>query len=253
MESGMHFLTIAWQKLRLGGLLLYLLILTIFWSTVSICLFLFDSTGRLTHFYGARPWSRMMLWASRVKVTMRGSENLHTDGENPPVLVSNHQSLFDILALLAALPLDFKFVVKKELRKVPLWGYAMDKAGYLFIDRAQSGNVRYLIQEAAEKMRRGSSMLFFAEGTRSVDGLLGPFKRGAFVLAAQSGCQVVPLVIQGSREVVPKKSFNIRPGRITVTALPPLTDPSLLKSSKRLMERVREMMLSQLGQSDQPA
>jgi 1-acyl-sn-glycerol-3-phosphate acyltransferase len=64
---------------------------------------------------------------------------------------------------------------------------------------------------------------------------------------------VVPLVIQGSREVVPKKSFNIRPGRITVTALPPLTDPSLLKSSKRLMERVREMMLSQLGQSDQPA
>ena len=243
----------AWDTICLRALQLLLFLQVIFWSIVSILLFLFDSSGRLTHFYGARPWATMMLWTSRVTVSLKGAENLVTDGKTPRVLVANHQSLFDILAVLKALPIDFKFVVKRALRKVPLWGYAMDKAGYLFIDAEQSGDVRALINESAAKMTRGSSMLFFAEGTRSADGRLGEFKRGAFMLASRSGCHVVPVVIQGSREVVPKGSFTVRPGHITVTVLPPITDPALLKNSRRLTEEVRRMMAVQLGQEPEAA
>ncbi len=250
MESLGVLVRKAWGQVSLGALLLFLLVQTIIWSLISISLFLVDSSGRLTHFYGARPWSRVLLWASRVTVSLRGAQHLAAGRERPLVLVSNHQSMFDILALLSRLPLDFKFVVKKELRKVPLWGYAMEKAGYLFIDREQSGGARQLISDGAAKMRGGSSMLFFAEGTRSPDGSLGAFKRGAFVLASRSGCDVVPLVVSGSRQIMAKKSLRIRPGHIVITVLPPISDPSLLKSSRRLMEAVRGAMLARLSEDE---
>jgi 1-acyl-sn-glycerol-3-phosphate acyltransferase len=124
----------------------------------------------------------------------------------------------------------------------------MKKAGYIFIDREDSGQARELIREAAQKIRYGSSVLFFAEGTRSADGELAPFKRGAFVLASQSGCDVVPLVIEGSRQVLSKKSISIRPGHISITILSPVNDPTLKKNSRLLMAEVRKRMLDHLSQ-----
>jgi len=239
---------IFWRT-RLVLLLGFILIQTVFWSLVSISLFLADHSGRLTHKYGARPWSKILLWASRVEANLDGMENL-VPGKAPLVFVSNHQSMFDILALLACLPVDFKFVVKKELMAVPLWGYAMKKANYIFIDRENSSQTRELIRDTVLKIQQGSSVLFFAEGTRSNDGRLGPFKRGAFFLASQSACNVVPLVIQGSREVLPKKSLFIRPGRISISILPPVTDPALKKNSRRLLTEVRERMLAHLNQEE---
>jgi 1-acyl-sn-glycerol-3-phosphate acyltransferase len=238
----------AGRVLRLAWLWPFIVLQTVVWSLVSISLFVVDFSGRLTHRYGAVPWSRILLWASGVRVDLKGRENLAADDGGPLVLVCNHQSLFDVLALLARLPLDFKFVVKRELRKVPLWGYAMDKAGYLFIDREAGGDVRGLIQEAAGRLESGSSMLFFVEGTRSADGHLAGFKRGAFVLASRSGRPVVPVVIEGSRRVVPKGSREIRPGRITLTVLPAIKDPAVSKNSRRLQAAVREAMLSALGE-----
>jgi 1-acyl-sn-glycerol-3-phosphate acyltransferase len=224
----------------------FILVQTIFWSVISIMLFLADRSGRLTHKYGARPWSRILLWGSRVTASLDGVENLVSEN-GPVVFVSNHQSMFDILALLARMPVDFKFVVKKELMTVPLWGYAMKKAGYIFIDREDPSQSRELMRETIQKIQRGSSVLFFAEGTRSEDGRLAPFKRGAFFLASQSTRDVVPLVILGSREVLPKKSLRIRPGHISITILPAVTDPNLKKNSRRLMAEVRESMLLQLS------
>ena len=227
----------------------FILLQTVFWSVVSILLFLADQSGRLTHKYGARPWSKILLWGSRVTVSLHGTRHLDP-GNVPVVFVANHQSMFDILALLACLPLDFKFVVKKELMAVPLWGFAMKKAGYIFIDREDSRKNRELIRDTVLKIQQGSSVLFFAEGTRSEDGRLAPFKRGAFFLASQSGRDVVPLVIQGSRHILPKKSLRIRSGHISVTILPPVTDPALKKNSRRLMAEVRERMMVRLHQQE---
>lgn len=230
-------------NVRLAFLFCFILLQTVFWSVISILLFLADRSGRLTHNYGARPWSKVLLWASRVTVALHGIR--HFDPQKVPVVfVANHQSMFDILALLSCLPVDFKFVVKKELMAVPLWGHAMKKAGYIFIDREDSSLARELIRETVMQIQQGSSVLFFAEGTRSEDGRLAPFKRGAFFLASQSGRDVVPIVIHGSRDVLPKKSLRIRPGHISVTILPPVTDPALKKNSRRLMDEVRERMMA---------
>lgn len=233
---------IPWQVTQLP-LNLFILFQTILWSIVSILLFLVESSGRLAHLYGARTWSRILLWACRVRVELRGAELL-SSARRPLVLVSNHQSLFDILALLAALPLDFKFVVKKEIMAVPLWGQAMRRAGYICVDRSSPDRAREALKSAAERIRGGASVLFFAEGSRSPDGRLGPFKRGAFTLASLSGCDVLPLAIQGSDRVLDKKSWRIRPGRIRITILPPITDPTLKKSSKMLMSQVRQRILT---------
>lgn len=223
-------------RVGMAGLHLFILVQTIIWSTISILLFVVDSTGKLTHRFGARPWSRVLLWASRVKVEAEGLANLERPVKGPMVLVCNHQSLFDILALLASLPVDFKFVVKKELGKVPLWGYAMKKAGYIFVDRGQSNQAGELMREAVEKIKKGSAVLFFAEGTRSDDGRLGEFKRGAFVLASLARADVAPVAISGSAQVLPKKSWAIRPGRIKISVLPVICDPALKKNSRLLME-----------------
>jgi len=247
----MDALVRAVRRVRLAGLQLFLLLQTIIWSTISILLALVDSSGNAAHRYGARPWGRIMLWASGVKVDLRGAENLPPPGSGPLVLVCNHQSLFDIPALLAALPLDFKFVVKRELGKVPLWGYAIKRAGYIFVDREQSGQAGQLMREAVAKIKRGSAVLFFAEGTRSADGSLGEFKRGAFVLAALAGADVAPVAIQGSAAVLPKKSFNIRSGRVTVTVLPLVSDPEVKKNSRRLMQEVHRVLSQSLG-SERP-
>lgn len=240
-------------RVGMYGLLLFILVQTIVWSTISILLFLVDSTGSLTHRYGARPWSRVLLWASRVKVQAHGLEHLERTGQGPMVLVCNHQSLFDILALLAGLPVDFKFVVKKELGKVPLWGYAMKKAGYIFVDRGQSGQAGELMREAVEKIKKGSAVLFFAEGTRSADGELGQFKRGAFVLASLARADVAPVAIEGSAQVLPKKSWRIRPGRITVSVLPIISDPALKKNSRLLMDATHQVLAQALQKPQPPA
>lgn len=234
------------RRLHLTALQAFILLQTIIWSVISLSLFLLDSSGGLTHRYGARPWARILLWASRVQVELRGAENLPRPGQGPLVLVCNHQSMFDILALLAAVPLDFKFVVKKELGRVPLWGQAMKKAGYIFVDRGESGQAGQLMREAVAKIKAGSAVLFFAEGTRSADGSLGAFKRGAFVLAALAGADVAPLAIQGSAAVLPKKSLNIRPGRITVTVLPLVSDPAVKKNSRLLMLQVHQALSQSL-------
>ncbi len=233
-------------RLRLIGLQAFIGVQTIIWSTISILLFLIDSSGGMTHRYGARPWARIILWASRVTVELKGGDNLDPARDDPLVLVCNHQSLFDILALLALVPYDFKFVVKKELGRVPLWGYAMKKAGYIFVDRGDSGTAGTLFKEAVAKIKSGSAVLFFAEGTRSKDGRLGPFKRGAFVLASLARADVAPLAIEGSAQVVEKKTFNIRPGHITITALPLVDDAAIKKNSRKLMAEVHRVMAQAL-------
>ncbi|MCF8034331.1 MAG: 1-acyl-sn-glycerol-3-phosphate acyltransferase [Desulfarculaceae bacterium] len=226
---------------------IYVLLMTAIFSTWSIMLFLFDSSGRATHFYGAQPWARVLLWGCRVKAELEGMENLPSpDRTEPLVLVCNHTSMFDILALLARLPVDFKFVVKAELGKVPLWGYAMKKAGYIFVQRGSGGQAGVLMRQAVERIKGGSAVLFFAEGTRSADGRLGEFKRGAFVLASQAGADVLPIAIEGAASVLAPKSFQIHPGHITVRVLPVVDDPAVKKSSRKLMAEVHQVLSDSL-------
>jgi 1-acyl-sn-glycerol-3-phosphate acyltransferase len=160
----------------------------------------------------ARAWSWLVLKSARVRYRATYDDALRP--ERPAVYVANHQSQFDIPALVLAMPADFRIVAKRALMFVPIFGWVLWLAGFIFIDRGHRERAIQSLDRAAKRLRRGTSVVIFAEGTRSPDGTLLPFKRGGFVLAIQAGVPVVPVTVQGGREVLPKGSLRIRPGTI---------------------------------------
>jgi 1-acyl-sn-glycerol-3-phosphate acyltransferase len=223
-------------------------ILSIIFCLWAIILSIFDKKGRLSHFYAAAPWAKIILWVCGARVKVKGQENV--DLHAPRIYLSNHQSYFDIFALLAHLPADFKFILKQELMKIPLFGLAMRRAGYVAIDREEPRKAVKSMNDAAMKIKEGFSMLIFPEGTRSEDGRLQPFKTGGFRLALKAGCDVVPVAISNSRNIVPKGSLRINKGTFAMNIGTPISVRDYTKKDMdKLMAQVREAMLSQMEES----
>jgi 1-acyl-sn-glycerol-3-phosphate acyltransferase len=179
---------------------------------------------------------------SGIRVNVRGLENI--DPLLPRIYMTNHQSYFDIFVLLAHLPVDFKFIMKQELMKIPLFGYATRRAGYIGITREDPRKAIASMNKAAEKIASGSSVLIFPEGTRSSDGILLPFKKGGFTLAVKSGCDIVPVAVIGSHRIVRKGSFKINKGSIELVFGKPIPVSGYSKRDiDALMEKVRDTIL----------
>jgi 1-acyl-sn-glycerol-3-phosphate acyltransferase len=194
----------------------------------------FDRSGNTIHWFG-RQWMRLLLALSSVKVKVEGVDNL-PDG--PVVMASNHQSAFDILALHAYLPIQFRWLAKKSLFKIPVVGWVMSLAGYISIDRARASLAYRSIEKAAEKIKReGVSVVIFPEGTRGTTGELLPFKRGSFLLALKSGVPVVPVSIQGTLNILKKGSLLIRPANVRVVIGAPVDSTGM--KEEELTKRVR--------------
>jgi 1-acyl-sn-glycerol-3-phosphate acyltransferase len=191
----------------------------------------------------ARGWARIILALCRVKLVVEGSPRVQPPG--PYLFLSNHQSQFDILAVVLALPLQFRILAKQELFYIPIFGWVMKLSGFVGIDRSNREKAIQSLDRAAKRLRRGTSLLIYAEGTRSLDGRLLPFKKGGFVMAIQAGVPVVPITIHGSRAILPKGSLRIRPGTLRVTLGDPI-DPGryTLDEKELLMEEVRRVMES---------
>lgn len=189
----------------------------------------------------ARLWSTLLLGLCRVRVRVEGREKIRPPG--PYLFLSNHQSQFDIPAAVMAIPIQFRVLAKRSLFFIPIFGWVLLLAGFVGIDRSNRERAFQSIERAARRIRRGTSLLIYAEGTRSPDGELLPFKKGGFVLAIQAGVPVIPLTICGSREVLPKGSLRIRPGVITVVVGDPI-DPReySFETKEALMGRVRGVM-----------
>lgn len=165
--------------------------------------------------YVPRAWSKLMLRVAGVRVELENAEMI--DPEAPQVVVVNHVSWFDVPALAAFLPGPYLFVAKKEIERVPLFGHALKSCGHIFIDRKDRGQAMASLGRARQRLEDdGPSIIMFPEGTRSDSGELQRFKKGAFVLAIQAGADVVPTAIFGSRDIMRKGSFWIRPGVIRV-------------------------------------
>jgi 1-acyl-sn-glycerol-3-phosphate acyltransferase len=163
----------------------------------------------------ARGWARAMLRAAGVKVVLENAEAINP--EHPQILVANHVSWFDVVAIAGFVPGAFRFVAKKELERVPVFGPAWKACGHISVDRHDHQRAVESLAEARRVLERDRpTVILFAEGTRSLDGELRPFKKGAFVLAIQTGVEVVPAAVLGSYEVMRKGSWMIRTGR-TVT------------------------------------
>ncbi|MFQ5442519.1 MAG: lysophospholipid acyltransferase family protein [Thermodesulfobacteriota bacterium] len=196
---------------------------------------LIDRNGRFVHSIGAF-WCRIIVRLSGVKVSLQGLDHLPLD--RPVVMLSNHIGAFDIPVLQGWLPLQFRWVSKKSLFKIPVIGWSMTLAGYISIDRENSPRAFRGIIKAAKKIKNGTSVLVFPEGTRSPTGRLLPFKKGPFFLASKSGVDIVPLSVRGTRDIMKKGSLAINPSEVQITIGSPIPTGGL--DEKALMKKSRE-------------
>jgi len=172
-------------------------------------------------------WARWILWASAMQVELSGLENLPA---TPVVMVGNHQGMFDILVLMKHLPRPPVFVAKEELFRIPVFGPGMRAFGHIPVDRKNSEKAIASIQTGTQQLlKQQQQVIFFPEGTRTRDGKMLPFKKGAFVFALESGLPMVPFCVRGSYEALPPGVKIVRPGLIEVAFLAPI-DPALYPS-----------------------
>lgn len=190
-------------------------------------------------------WAKILSWLTPMPVTIKGAEN--ADRNQTYVVVLNHQSQFDILLVYGYLDLDLKWVMKKELRKIPGIGFGCEKAGHIFVDRQNPRKARQSVREALDRLGDGVGILFFAEGTRSLDGHLLPFKKGAFRLAIEQQLPVLPVTLVGTRDIMPAKTLRVFPGRGTMIIHPPIeTDGMEVEDINTLLDQARQAITSGL-------
>ncbi len=190
----------------------------------------------------SRVWSRLLLWLFRVEVRTEGRELVPA---GPAVYAANHSSSLDILVVLGHLPVDVRIIYKKSLSLVPLLGWAIAVGGHIPIDRSNPFRARRSLQRAAERIRGGTSVLVFPEGTRSRDGSVGHFKRGSFGLAIDAGVPVVPLSLAGVKALVPSGLASLQPGWITLRLHPAIPVAGRSKDdAEALAEQTRRVVVS---------
>lgn len=184
-------------------------------------------------------WAKQTLWLFGVGLKVVGSENVARGSSY--IYASNHASGFDILAVLAGIPDQVRFILKKELGKIPIFGWALRYGPYITIDRSNASKAMRSLEKAADIIRNGGSVIVFPEGTRTRDGRLQAFKRGTFSLALKSGVPVIPVGIRNSFEIMAKGSLKIQPRDITMVLGTPIPVNGLSgrEGELKLMEIVR--------------
>lgn len=194
----------------------------------------------------ARNWARVLCWLTPVRVTVEGGEN--ADPERTYVVVCNHQSQFDIFLAYGWLNLDLKWVLKAELRKAPGLGIGCEKVGHIFVDRRNPEQARKAVRDALDSVGDGVGILFFAEGTRSPDGRLKTFRKGAFRVAASQDLPVLPVTIIGTRDIQKPRSLFVFPGRVRMVIHPEIRPDGGEESQNvlELMSRTRTAIASAL-------
>ncbi len=205
-----------------------------------ISLFGQEKTHKLTHF-----WGRSCLFLSGLEFTVSGTENIPQN--SPAIYVSNHQSNFDIPLIYSGLPVPFSWLAKKELFLVPLFGFAMKRNGCIPIDRSNRRTTMHSIIAAAQQIKNGTSVVIFPEGTRTPDGQLQEFKKGALLIAAKAQVPVVPIVIHGSYEIMPKDRWKIEAGKLRLDILPPIPTTGLkTRDIDQLTEKIHNLIATNL-------
>jgi 1-acyl-sn-glycerol-3-phosphate acyltransferase len=221
-----------------------LVLATAFFATLALVLSLFKSSREASRL-SAVPWARVMARVTPMRVEVEGRENI--DPRQSYVLVSNHQSQYDIFLLYGWLGVDFKWVMKQELRKVLGIGVACERLGHIFIDRSNHAAAIATLEAARTKIVDGTSVIFFPEGTRSTDGRLLRFRRGAFRMAIDLGLPILPLTVTGTRDVLPANTSDLKPGSARLIIHEPISIEGVtVEDCQELSDRVREVISSGL-------
>ncbi|GAO28817.1 lysophospholipid acyltransferase family protein [Geofilum rubicundum] len=185
-------------------------------------------------------WARITCWLTPVSVFVRGKGNITP--KKSYVIVANHQTGWDIFLLYGYLPMDFRWVMKKELRRLPFIGYASEKVGHIFIDRTSPRAAMQSLEEAKRKLVNGQSVLIFPEGTRSNSQQMRPFKKGAFKLAYELGLDILPVTIVNSCRIKRRGFFNLVPGKAGLVIHPMIRKGLFENDLNGLINHTREVI-----------
>ncbi len=220
-----------------------LIVTTFICGTLAIIVSLISTTR--AGGFSAVLWARINSFFTPMTVNVAGAENIEPGVSY--VIVANHQSQYDIYVLYGWLGIDFKWVMKKELEKIPVLGLACKVLGHIYIDRSDSKGAVETINAAKAKIVNGTSVVFFPEGSRSSDGLLKPFKKGAFRMAIDLGLPVLPVTISGTRKILPKGSIDLKPGGVTMTIHQPISVKGYHEENiTELMDKTRMIISASL-------
>lgn len=230
---------------RIALTALGLVVFTPIIATPMLLSVIFVKPGKFV-FYLMRLWSRIISALMGLKISVFGTENLEPGASY--IITPNHQGIADIHAMASALPVYFRWVLKKELLRIPVFGWALWCTGPIAIDRSNTANsIETLNKEKDEKLKDGWSVLIYPEGTRTPDGNLKDFKKGAFMMAVQTGIAILPVVCNGAFKILPKKTIALRPGHVTLTICPPIPTQGLSEEDvPELMSKTRQALLSEL-------
>lgn len=189
-----------------------------------------------------RLWSWLLLRLGGVRLRVEYESEI--DWKQALVFVMNHQSMVDIPAAFLAIPVPIRFIAKRVLAFVPFLGWYMKAVGMVFVDRSKTAKAIASMQSASELLRKGASIIAFPEGTRSPDGRIRAFKKGTFMVALETGAPIVPIAIHGARDVLPTKSFRVRPGTVRVKVGAPIPTRDRTREHRdELIARVRTTMI----------
>ena len=212
----MKILYRIYQWLIAGPLFIIATFFTALITSIGCVLFNGDFWGYWPPHY----WSKFTCWILLIRVKVVGRENI--DARTSYIFVANHQGAFDIFSIYGFLDHNFKWLMKKSLEKIFMVGGACRRANHIFVDDSKITAIKETIAKAENTLKDGMSLVIFPEGSRSWDGKMIPFKRGAFLLASEFNLPVVPLTIEGSFDRMPRYTYNTTPGKITIQIHKPI-------------------------------
>ncbi len=235
---------------RFAAAAVVIAIITVIWCPTMLICSVFDKSGR-ANYHLSRAWCVIAAKALGISYSVHGEHKARA-GESY-IICPNHQGNIDILALILTLPVPYKWVIKKELLKVPFFGQGLGATGAISIDRSNPEEAIQKIREGTAKVGGGWSVLIYPEGTRTVDGTVRAFKKGAFMIALEAGLPILPVTVNGAHKILPKSSKLVYPGHVTVTLHEPIPTAGLsTEDLPRLMETTREAILSSLDYDYDP-
>jgi 1-acyl-sn-glycerol-3-phosphate acyltransferase len=200
---------------------------------------------RIGSYFGGVIWSRVNAFMVPMFVKVSGKENIEPNSSY--IVIANHQSYFDVFLIYGWLGLDIKWVMKKELYKIPGLGFGSKKVGHIFIDRSNKRSAFESLENAKKRLVNGTSVVIFPEGTRSDSGKPGDFKRGAFKLATDFGLPILPVTVIDTKNILPASSLYLSPGKVKMVIHKPIDiSPYNEKNINELIDKVKETICSAL-------
>jgi len=211
-----------------------------------IAIFAIIIFGKKIFFPVSKIWAKLVLNASGIKVIKNIQQKI--DVNKSYIYIPNHTSLFDIPVIISTTGGNTRIMYKEELEKIPLFGWCLKLSPYISVKRDDKENSLEGFKQALNAINSSDSVIIFPEGTRSVDGSLGEFKKGAFLLAMKSGKEIIPVAIKGTNELLSKGSFNFNKVNVSIYYMDIIStkeNPDI--NIKSLMSNIREMILSKLS------